>query len=210
MSWLARALIDHELAARLRLTDTYAWHRATWKAFPDLDGTTRPFLSRLDENSGGFQLLLLSREQRPVRPTWCPETNWSIKKVGDEFLRHRHYRFDLHANPTRKVKKLDSNGLPTKNGRRESLNEGETQIGWLQRKARDSGFALLDAPALTIESRRDHVFRKQNCWGLHTGVRFQGALEVTDPARFHEAFYLGIGSAKGFGFGLLQLRPIQI
>jgi len=28
-----------------------------------------------------------------------------------------------------------------------------------------------------------------------------GVLTVTDPAKFHEAFTRGIGSAKAFGFG---------
>jgi CRISPR system Cascade subunit CasE len=210
MSWLARALIDHELAARHRLTDSYAWHRAAWRAFPGLDGKPRPFLSRLDEKPDGFQLLVLARDHQPVRPDWCPETDWSVKEVRDEFLRHRHYRFDLHANPTRKVKKLGADGAPTKNGRRQPLTEAERQIAWFRRKAGHSGFILLEAPPLTVESRRDHVFRKQDSWGLHTGVRFQGVLEVTDPPQFREAFFRGIGSAKGFGFGLLQLQPIQI
>jgi CRISPR system Cascade subunit CasE len=39
-------------------------------------------------------------------------------------------------------------------------------------------------------------------------VRYDGLLEVTDPVKFLETLRAGIGSAKGFGFGLLSLaRP---
>jgi CRISPR system Cascade subunit CasE len=38
-------------------------------------------------------------------------------------------------------------------------------------------------------------------------VEFQGVLELTDPAIFHETFARGIGSAKAFGFGLIVLAP---
>jgi CRISPR system Cascade subunit CasE len=43
--------------------------------------------------------------------------------------------------------------------------------------------------------------------GMHSAVEFQGALNVTDPAKFHETFTRGIGSAKAFGFGLLVIAP---
>jgi CRISPR-associated protein Cas6/Cse3/CasE subtype I-E len=35
-----------------------------------------------------------------------------------------------------------------------------------------------------------------------------GVLTVTDPAKFHDTFTRGIGSAKAFGFGLLVIAPI--
>ena len=39
-------------------------------------------------------------------------------------------------------------------------------------------------------------------------VRFDGLLQVTDPDRLRETVRRGIGSGKGFGFGLLSLaRP---
>jgi hypothetical protein len=34
-------------------------------------------------------------------------------------------------------------------------------------------------------------------------------LQVADPARLAETVETGIGSAKGFGFGLLSLAPAQ-
>jgi len=55
----------------------------------------------------------------------------------------------------------------------------------------------------------EHHFRERENRGYHGGVQFRGILEVTDPARFSQAYFKGIGSAKGFGFGLLLLSPVQ-
>ena len=44
----------------------------------------------------------------------------------------------------------------------------------------------------------------------HGGVQFRGTLEVTDPKRFTETYYSGVGPAKGFGFGLFLLAPLNL
>lgn len=42
----------------------------------------------------------------------------------------------------------------------------------------------------------------------HLGVQFDGLLQVVDPARLLETIRDGVGSAKGFGYGLLSVaRP---
>lgn len=210
MSWLAKAVIEPELAAMRRLgnADGYSWHRAAWQAFPNLDGEPRPFLFRVDAGPGGYILLLLSKHHRPERPEWCPTAGWAVKSIAPEFLNFGYYRFDLRANPTRKVGKLDPGGKSTKNGQRKPLTCQEDQLAWLNRKADESGFRLIEMPDISV--RQDQMFRKRDGRGVHTGVRVRGTLEVTDQPRFEQAFYQGIGSAKGFGFGMLLLQPIHI
>ena len=43
----------------------------------------------------------------------------------------------------------------------------------------------------------------------HFAVLFEGVLEVNDPALLEKAIQEGIGSGKGFGFGLLSLAPVR-
>lgn len=209
MSWLARAVLDATGATEQRLiaVDGYGWHRVAWQAFPGLDGQLRPFLFRLDSSPDGFTLLLLSRYHRPERPQWCPESCWDVKTIAPGFLRYPVYRFDTRANPTLCVVKLDASGQPKKNGRRKPITKLAEQTAWLERKAAESGFRLIDIPEVGI--CQDQVFRKHSDRGVHTGVRFRGVLEVTDAARFEDAFYKGIGTAKAFGFGMLLLQPIR-
>lgn len=211
MSWLARITIDYELAYKRRFTDNYAWHWAAWQAFPDQDREKRNYLSRLDYRDGEFTLLLLAHI-KPSRPDWCPDDAWSLAEISPEFLKKTYYRFDLRANPTKKIVKLDNGGNKTKNGKRVALLKPEEQRAWLERKAADAGFKLIDATPLVIDPAVSNSFfvNKREETGLHFGVHFTGALEVIDQDKLEAAFYKGIGSAKGFGFGMLMLKPINV
>jgi CRISPR system Cascade subunit CasE len=44
----------------------------------------------------------------------------------------------------------------------------------------------------------------------HNKATFVGKLMVTDRPAFQECFRKGIGRAKSFGFGLLQIMPLQV
>lgn len=209
MSWLARITVDRDSAARLHLFDSYAWHQAAWEAFPGRDQQDRSFLSRLDLRDGLFQLLLLSPAQ-PTRPSWCGEEDWRLVTLPAGFLEHSHYRFDLVANPTRKIVKLDQSGGPTKNGKRVALLRAEDQLAWLQRKAAAGGFRPLRIPPVDIDRATASAFsiRSRHEHGMHFGARFRGLLEVENRVAFEETFYRGVGSAKAFGYGMLVLQPI--
>lgn len=55
-------------------------------------------------------------------------------------------------------------------------------------------------------------FRKHNGGNKEQtlfAVLFEGVLQVTDPDKLRIAVGAGIGSAKGFGFGLLSLAPVR-
>ncbi len=209
MKWLARISLDRDEAALLRLFDAYSWHQLAWSAFPGQDGKERTFLTRLDFRDCSFQLLILS-SMEPSRPGCCDAGAWSVTPIPESFTSHSLYRFDLVANPTRKVVKLDGNGNPTKNGKRLALLKIEEQKSWLERKASDAGFRVIAEPPVEIDRALANAFviRGRRVQGTHMGVRYRGVLEVENRERFRQAFRQGIGSAKAFGFGMLVLQPL--
>ena len=209
MTHLTQVTLDFATAARLRLRDCYDWHQAAWKAFPGRDGERRDFLTRLDQRREGFRLLIVSPTQ-PVRPAWCPSDSetWKTKPIPEDYFVRRCYGFQLCANPTKKVSKEKSDGSLTKNGRRVPLGKREDLVEWIKRKGEQGGFAI-DETTLQTFSRGREYFEKNGRPGLHSAVEFQGMLTVTDPAKFHETFTRGIGSAKAFGFGLLVIAPVS-
>lgn len=208
MTYLTQVTLDFATAARLRLRDSYDWHRAVWKAFPGRDGERRDFLTRLDQRREGFRLLIVSPLQ-PVRPDWCPADaeSWKTKPIPETYFTRRRYAFQLCGNPTKKVSKERSDGSLTKNGRRVPLGKREELVEWIKRKGDQGGFAVDEAALRTFPRGREY-FEKKGQAGLHSAVEFEGALTVTDPAKFHETFAFGIGSAKAFGFGLLVIAPV--
>jgi CRISPR system Cascade subunit CasE len=202
---LTKIEIDHETAFKAGLRDSYEWHRKIWQAFPEMDGQSRDFLTRLDELDGRLRLLLLSPSQ-PTRPEWCPEKAWESKLVEDSFFTHDLYRFSLRANPTKKVRS-DKDGKLLKNSRRVPIVSRDDLLGWLQRKAEQSGFSVNPETIRTVPRPRQ-AFIKKGKAGLHVATEFIGELRVRDAEKFKYAAIHGIGSAKAFGFGMLCLAPL--
>jgi CRISPR system Cascade subunit CasE len=205
MTHLTQINLDFSTAARQRLHDCYDWHQAVWKAFPGRDGEARNFLTRLDRRRDGFLLLIVSPSEA-TRPDWCPPESWQSKPIPETYFARRRYVFQLCANPTKKVAKRGPDGELTKNGRRVPLSTREEFVGWISRKGEQGGFGVNDE-TLQAFSRGREYFEKHGMRGLHSAVEFQGVLNVTESAKFHETFTRGIGSAKAFGFGLLIIAP---
>ena len=195
MRYLSQAIIPLSAALHARLADGYAWHCAIWKAFPNRPDDARDFLFRVDALEGGFRVFLLSEEKPQPDSAFA----WQTKEVGKSFLDHAEYRFQLKANPTLR-RAEDKRRLAI-------YDEGKLRV-WLTRKAEASGFTV-ELDTLTVGAPLDETFRKEGRYGKHVAVDFQGVLRVTDPERFKTAFTDGIGSAKGFGYGLLMLQPIH-
>ncbi len=193
MKYLTRILVGKSEAARLRLSDSYAWHRALWEAFPGRPDAGRDFLFRIDDARDHFRILLLSPAE-PVPPAWG---RWQTKAIAPGFLEHTTYRFQLKANPTMRR---------SSDGRRLAIYQEDRLREWMHRKAADNGFQLVPN-TLTIGAPIDEFFVRNHRRGKHVSVDFRGVLAVTGRQAFRIAFNRGIGSAKAFGFGMLMLQP---
>lgn len=228
MSWLARLEVSAESVRTEGISDDiYSWHKGLWECFPGEPEVKRDFLTRIEPLEGAFRLWVLTK-RKPERPQWCPPEGFALNEIADSFLSYRYYAFDLRANPVKKIVQRGSNGeaLYHANGKRKTgkrvplVNQDELRA-WLIRKGeircRDritgadipGGFRILKDKPLEISPMVENYFRKEGKTGYHGGVQFRGVLEVTDTANFSETYYAGIGSAKGFGFGLLLLAPIE-
>jgi len=218
--FLSRAFVDYELAFKRGLRDAYRWHQAVWEAFPGRSTAKRDFLTRLDVQDRGFQVLILSPVE-PTKPDWCPTDHWEAKPIPQSFWSHDRYAFQLRANPTKKVadpgrpKVVGSDGRinRNKNARRVALLRREDLVAWLQRKAEAGGFRIDPDTLRTHPARKEFFWKPRNgenakaMPGVVQGIEFRGVLEVADRERFLQTLHRGVGSAKAFGFGLLVLAP---
>ncbi len=202
MKFLTQAFLDCETAARLKIRDVYDWHQLVWAAFPDRAGEPRDFLTRLEHRTRDqvFRLLIVS-PRPPVRPDGWPAIAdaWQTREIPQSFFKHRQYRFQLRANPTKRDN-VSRKRLP--------LRTTQEQTDWIKRKAAQSGFAVNEENLCIIPQGREwfQIEKRKNS-GFHHAVEYDGVLTVVDPAAFQAAFLRGIGSAKGFGFGLLAIVP---
>lgn len=228
MNWLTRIEVDAGVARREKVFDSYAWHQKLWECFPNWPDAKRDFMTRVDPLEGAFRLWVLSRQQ-PVCPDWCQDEEFELREIAPSFLSHRFYVFDLKANPTKAQVQRDANGEPLrtangkrKRGKRVPLVDPDDLRTWLKRKGEvrcreaktnteiPGGFRLIEGRPLEISPMVESHFRKKEQSAYHGGVRFRGTLEVTDRDHFIKSYQEGVGSAKGFGFGLLLLAPVDL
>lgn len=195
--------------ARRDAADPYELHRTLSRAFGE-DHTTARSLFRLEEIRNQLSVLVQSR----IEPDWSllPEGYLAtparvLPAWTPTFRAGQKFAFRLRANPT---VKRDNRRLP--------LVAERERLTWLVRKAEAGGFSLplfatqdgelLPRVTLTGEDTvTTHACRGQGV--ILNAVRYDGVLNVTDPTTFAETVRNGIGSAKGFGFGLLSLAPVK-
>lgn len=145
-------------------------------------------------------------ESRPSFRSPCAAPRRGARQIDTSYFGRDRYRFQRCANPTKKVVVKRPDGAFTKNGLREPLRSREDLAAWVRRKGEQGGFAVEEESLRAIPCGREY-FERRGVRGRHSAVEFQGILQVTDPAKFHETFSRGIGSAKAFGFGLLFIVP---
>ena len=206
------------------IADPYQMHRSLMNAFPDdLEPDEERVLFRLETHppsaslrtgrTGALTLLV----QSLTLPDWSwlaepnargyllpvGEPNPAVKSFHLDLAPDQVLAFRLRANPT--VKRKFESG----DHKRVGLYGEEEQIAWLKRKGEQGGFRLLSARTGGQDVVDSYVRRNDQRHKLHLlAVQFDGLLQVTDPGRLRQTVRQGIGSGKGFGFGLLSLaRP---
>jgi len=209
MNWLARMEISVDTAFAQGKSDSYGLHQLLWHCFPGEPDRKRNFLTRFDTMEGTFRLWILS-PSKPIRPGWCSPENFALKEIASLFLSHRYYAFDLRVNPVKCLVQRNVQGERKGHGQRVPLIKPDELRAWIDRKGDAGGFRIIGEKPLEIGPVVKSHFRKKEQAACHGGVQFRGVLEVTDKKKFEETYYNGVGSAKGFGFGLLLLAPVNL
>lgn len=184
----------------LKLEDAYSIHRIVYSLFPKQDNETRDFL--FVDKGGDLncrQILILS-ERKPASPEFGEICS---KQVPESFLGWDYYGFEVILNPTQR------NG-PSK--KTTPIRGMENLHKWFIRKSPALGFEVepesLQVCRIGVQNF-DKTKEGNTFTQTHGTATFIGKLKVIDRQAFIKSFKQGIGRAKGFGFGLLQIVSIQ-
>jgi CRISPR system Cascade subunit CasE len=209
MSYLAQLTLDRAEAARRGLHGLYEWHKLSWTFFPEKKKEDkRDFLTRLDASEHEFRFTILS-EQKPCKPDSDIAAYWKEREVPESFYQKGRYLFKVFANPTKTLSRRDPKGNKKKYGSHYAIIKPEELRTWLLHKGEQHGFRVLDEPELEISPPVFHKIYRKNDEGVLIGVEFKGCLEVIDKIEFKKVANEGIGRARGFGFGMIVLKPIS-
>ena len=221
--YLSRLTLNPRNAqVRSELARPYEMHRTLLHAFPQGvvhkerdDDSGAGVLFRVDEQPRTNNIAVLVQSQ--VAPNWVDLNDMRDARGYEYLLRPPETKsfdplsrltagqmlsFRLRANPTKRNGKSASE----KQGKRVGLVKEEEQLKWLQRKADAGGFRIIRA----IVSRDEHIEDKNEKTQRHlefVSVQFDGVLQVVDANALGKSIECGIGSGKGFGFGLLSIAP---
>ncbi|WP_349343549.1 type I-E CRISPR-associated protein Cas6/Cse3/CasE [Marinobacter sp. MMG032] len=208
MTMIASVLhLDRKAVKELRITDPYSLHRVVYSLYDDVrsdkekQGSTASGILFADQGGDVLNRKVLLLADRP--PANCLEGGYGevqSKAVPDDFLDYERYRFQVVVNPTRRdsaTRKL----LPVKG--RDAIK------AWFCERAEKSwGFQVspdhLQVDQVNIQRFKDKAKNPVTI----AQASLQGELQVIDPEQFKTSFRLGIGRARAFGCGLLQIVPI--
>lgn len=208
--FLSRLLLNAtSRRVRTELSRPYELHRTLMRAFPPaFDSENGRVLFRLDRDREEETETILLLVQSHEEPDWTSLVTArdflreppQCKPFAPRFQPDQAVRFRLRANPTVK-----------RQGKRFGLLKEDEQLGWLRRKGKAGGFAPISV--VVIPERRMTDKKTDETGQAHdltlTAVRFDGDLRITDPTTFNRTVAQGVGSGKGFGFGLLSVAPLR-
>lgn len=177
----------------LKITDAYSIHRVVYDLFP---GEQRDFLYA--DKGGNFneRTILILSENEPKKPELGAVT---IKIVPKNFLESEYFVFQVVLNPTKREK---ASGKTVAILGRDNLHQ------WVIKKAATHGFEI-EAESLEVRHIGVQAFPCDGKTITHNSATFIGKLKVIDKVKFEESFRKGVGRAKGFGFGLMQIAPMN-
>ena len=195
MMYLTKIRLDAAVCRRENLRDAYALHSMVYSFFPKEKKAGRFLYADLGPASGGRSLLILSA----ILPE-LPDTSPAMStELSDNFFQFAEYRFKILINPVRR---------DPESRKRLPVTGSLPLLQWFAAHAPKWGFEA-DPEKLEVRALSSVSFPKKDAECRFHRVEFRGILKVTDPPLFRQHVENGIGHGKAFGFGLLQLVPVQ-
>lgn len=208
MTMIASVLhLDRRAVKALRITDAYSLHRVVYSLYEDVrddqqkQASTASGILYADQGGDvrGRKILMLANRE-PMGAVEGEHGEVHSKPIPDDFLAYDQYRFKVIVNPTRRDSA--SRKLLAVRGR-------EDIAQWFAERARTSwGFEVapqtLQVDKIDVLQFKDKQQRQITIGQAHV----QGLLRITDKAQFANSFTQGIGRARAYGCGLLQIVPV--
>jgi CRISPR system Cascade subunit CasE len=203
MSMIASMLyLDRRAVVALRITDPYSLHRVVYSLYEEQHGARQGRGILFADQGGDFneRRILMLADRSPANRVDGQYGQVRSKTISDDFLNYTHYRFKIIVNPTRR-----------NNASRKLVPIiGRVAISdWFAQRAPEGwGFSVspehLQVDNVAVLRFNDKHQRAVTICQAHV----QGQLNVTDRTQFCNSFMHGIGRARAFGCGLLQIVPL--
>lgn len=201
------------------LTHEYSLHQKIWRLMSRSEEQPRDFLYRVV--SGTLPVIYVQSEEPPIEqdPLFISHTK-AFHPVLNEGLT---LQFNVRVNPVVAVE--STKGEKSKRHdvvmHKKHLLRGESisippmnelihdaMEGWIKKRQERCGFEVVENSLMFSEYTQRQFIKKKAARPIAlTTVDITGLLVVHDSVRFTETLFSGLGAAKGFGCGLMLIRP---
>ena len=198
MRQLSRYLLSPADRRALRWTDTYSLHRIVYDLFEDVRGKDKQASSGIlfaDKGirQGISQIVILSdRLPRPPQ-----RGTLETRPLPQSYLQAQAYHFEVVVNPVRRE---------NRSGKLIPVRGREAIATWFCERASAWGIAVHE-PSLQVTDTQVDRFNKDGATATIAKATLVGQLTVMERDSFVQAVCQGIGRARAFGCGLLQIVP---
>lgn len=189
----------------LNIKDAYSLHKVVYGLFEDIRSDAEKKASvpsgiTYADKGGDFnsrQILMLSKRKPHQTPQFGKV---KTKNIHEGFLASKRYAFEVTINPCKRDNKTGQI-MPIRG--RKDIDE------WFKDRAPKSwGFSVNPENLQTMQTSVQ-AFEKSGKRITHGSATLKGELTVIDQERFTQSFTNGIGRGRAFGFGLLQIVPLN-
>jgi len=189
----------------LKITDAYSLHKQVYSLFEDIRSDQEKANSQSSgilwvDKGGDFhcrQILMLSTRKPHQTPQFGEVETRNIKS---NFVEYQRYGFEITLNPVKKN---------SKTGKIAAIRKHDDIALWAIERAHKSWGFEIDPSYLQVQINPVQQFKKNGRTVTHNSAHLKGELKVIDKQLFKQSFLNGIGRGKAFGFGLLQIVPLQ-
>lgn len=198
------------VAAEGVIRNAYGAHRLFWRAFPDAaPGAVQPFtFAEQDGAQDGQKIFLMQSEHRPDF-SLVLGVQAEVKVIHLEVNPGDFFYFRLRASPSKALHVTKDEIVPGTKSMLRGIRVGiQSRLGvqhWLDRQAGQAGFEArnlvfdINERAIklhSVTSGKKHGFTAAS-------AQFDGTLVVTDPEKFAQALFTGVGRGRSYGFSML-------
>lgn len=171
-------------------SNPYQLHRAIWHGFPGM--TVRPFLFRIDDYQRRDKIRV------SVRSTVVP--------VDDPFLLSVENREDVIRSGDEFDFRTCVNPVVRRDGKKFGLAGNGSRLEWFRRQLWNAAKILQAAVVLDAGV----AFEKNGHSGFCRHVWIEGRLRVISPEALSMLVENGVGPAKAFGCGMIELSASSL
>ncbi len=209
-------------------TGPYQIHSMIWDLFSDSGERERDFLYRVDYSRGKPVILIVS-----AREPLYPGTLWNveIKPYNPQVPEGKRLGFSLRANPVVTKTVPEAKGVKKKRYKHDVVMDAKKRIideygdksqlppvadivqqegfRWLSSRSERLGFSIKEGQVRSDAYNQVNFMQgKKNRKVSLSTIDFTGVLTVDNSEKFLETLGSGVGPAKGFGCGLMLVKPL--